>query len=129
MGLPLTAGAASTTVGVAKVAGVWPALDVWLGEQINLSSTAALTGDGPSHYCASKAGVMGLTRSIARELAASGGILGFSLYPHHLKDGSDCTLPDFCQWEIRTQSSVQLLWVFLSSIFQLLPLLTKLKWK
>ncbi len=42
------------------------------GPIINLSSTAALTGDGPSHYCASKAGVMGLTCSIARELAASG---------------------------------------------------------
>ena len=42
------------------------------GAIINLSSTAALTGDGPSHYCASNAGVMGLTRSIARELAASG---------------------------------------------------------
>ena len=39
---------------------------------INVSSTAALTGEGPSHYCASKAGVMGLTRSISRELAASG---------------------------------------------------------
>ncbi len=42
------------------------------GAIINLSSTAALTGEGPSHYCASKAGVMGLTRSIARDLAASG---------------------------------------------------------
>lgn len=42
------------------------------GSLINVSSTAAMTGEGPSHYCASKAGVMGLTRSIARELAASG---------------------------------------------------------
>ena len=42
------------------------------GAIINVSSTAALSGEGPSHYCASKAGVMGLTRSIARELAASG---------------------------------------------------------
>lgn len=42
------------------------------GSIINVSSTAALSGEGPSHYCASKAGVMGLTRSIARELAASG---------------------------------------------------------
>ena len=42
------------------------------GNIINVSSTAALTGEGPSHYCASKAGVMGLTRSISRELAASG---------------------------------------------------------
>ena len=24
------------------------------------------------------------------------GMLGFSLYPHHLKNGSDCTLHDFC---------------------------------
>ncbi|TDF85940.1 SDR family NAD(P)-dependent oxidoreductase [Pseudomonas sp. H9] len=42
------------------------------GSIINLSSTSALTGEGPNHYCASKAGVMGLTRGIARELAASG---------------------------------------------------------
>ena len=32
----------------------------------------AFSGEGPAHYCASKAGVMGLTRSAARELAASG---------------------------------------------------------
>ncbi|MDE1165230.1 MAG: SDR family oxidoreductase [Pseudomonas sp.] len=42
------------------------------GVVINISSTAAMTGEGPSHYCAAKAGVMGLTRSMARELAASG---------------------------------------------------------
>jgi len=29
-------------------------------------------------------------------LAETGGMLGFSLYPHHLKDGSDCTLSAFC---------------------------------
>lgn len=42
------------------------------GSIINVSSTAAMSGEGPSHYCASKAGVMGLTRSIARELAPVG---------------------------------------------------------
>jgi len=42
------------------------------GVVINISSTSALTGEGPSHYCAAKAGVMGLTRSMARELAAKG---------------------------------------------------------
>ncbi|MFK3819697.1 SDR family NAD(P)-dependent oxidoreductase [Pseudomonas sp. NPDC089407] len=42
------------------------------GVLINVSSTAAVSGEGPSHYCAAKAGVMGLTRSMARELAASG---------------------------------------------------------
>ncbi|KNG94433.1 membrane dipeptidase [Pseudaestuariivita atlantica] len=29
-------------------------------------------------------------------LTARGGMLGFSLYPHHLKDGSACTLDSFC---------------------------------
>jgi len=29
-------------------------------------------------------------------LAQSGGMLGFSLYPHHLKGGGACTLADFC---------------------------------
>lgn len=42
------------------------------GVIINVSSSAALSGEGPSHYVASKAGVIGLTRSIARELAAVG---------------------------------------------------------
>lgn len=41
------------------------------GTIINFSSTAAVSGEGPSHYVASKAGVMGLTRSLARELAPS----------------------------------------------------------
>lgn len=42
------------------------------GVIVNVSSTSALTGEGPAHYCASKAGLMGLTRSIARELAPQG---------------------------------------------------------
>nr|WP_298380773.1 SDR family NAD(P)-dependent oxidoreductase [uncultured Halomonas sp.] len=42
------------------------------GVIINVSSSAVLSGEGPSHYCASKAGVMGFTRSIARELAPHG---------------------------------------------------------
>ena len=32
---------------------------------------------------------------ILRELANSGGMIGFSFYPHHLKGGSDCTLTSF----------------------------------
>ena len=42
------------------------------GAIVNFSSTAGQTGEGPSHYVASKAGIMGLTRSNARELAPSG---------------------------------------------------------
>ena len=30
-------------------------------------------------------------------LAESGGMLGLSLYPHHLKDAGDCTLDTFCR--------------------------------
>lgn len=39
---------------------------------------------------------------VLKALAESGGMLGFSLYPHHLKGGSDCTLTDFCQMIART---------------------------
>lgn len=39
---------------------------------------------------------------IMRALAESGGMLGFSFYPHHLKDGSDCTMQSFCDMVART---------------------------
>ena len=39
---------------------------------------------------------------VLRALAENGGLLGFSLYPHHLKGGSACTLQDFCQMIART---------------------------
>ena len=42
------------------------------GTVINIASTAAVSGDGPAHYCASKAALMGLTRSMAKELAPAG---------------------------------------------------------
>ena len=35
--------------------------------------------------------------SILRALSESGGMIGFSLYPHHLAEGSACTLDNFCQ--------------------------------
>ena len=33
---------------------------------------------------------------VLKALGESGGMLGFSVYPHHLKDGSNCTLERFC---------------------------------
>jgi microsomal dipeptidase-like Zn-dependent dipeptidase len=33
---------------------------------------------------------------VLKALAESGGMLGLSLYPFHLKNGSDCTLGEFC---------------------------------
>ncbi|WP_425044286.1 membrane dipeptidase [Primorskyibacter sp. S87] len=34
--------------------------------------------------------------TVLRALAETGGMLGFSIYPHHLKGGGDCALEDFC---------------------------------
>ncbi|NNE81152.1 MAG: membrane dipeptidase [Silicimonas sp.] len=33
---------------------------------------------------------------VIRAVTENGGMLGFSIYPHHLKDKSDCTLESFC---------------------------------
>lgn len=43
---------------------------------------------------------------VIRALAASGGMLGFSLYPHHLADGSACTLDMFCRMVAETAEMV-----------------------
>jgi microsomal dipeptidase-like Zn-dependent dipeptidase len=40
--------------------------------------------------------------TVLKALAKSGGMLGFSLYPHHLRGGSACTLKDFCAMVART---------------------------
>ena len=40
--------------------------------------------------------------TVLRALAESGGMLGFSVYPHHLRDGGACGLRDFCEMIART---------------------------
>ncbi len=35
--------------------------------------------------------------TVVKALTDRGGMLGFSLYPHHLKDGTSCTLAGFCE--------------------------------
>ena len=43
------------------------------GKIINITSVVALTGNpGQANYCASKAGVIGFTKSIAKEVASRG---------------------------------------------------------
>ena len=39
---------------------------------------------------------------ILKALGQSGGMLGFSLYPHHLRERSDCSLESFCEMIART---------------------------
>jgi microsomal dipeptidase-like Zn-dependent dipeptidase len=43
---------------------------------------------------------------VLKALGESGGMLGFSLYPHHLKGGSDCTLASFCEAMARTAGMI-----------------------
>lgn len=40
--------------------------------------------------------------AVLRALGQSGGMIGFSLYPHHLKDKSDCSLESFCEMVARS---------------------------
>jgi NAD(P)-dependent dehydrogenase (short-subunit alcohol dehydrogenase family) len=53
-----------------------------VGRIVNIASRAAFRGDSPQHwhYAASKAGMIGMTRSIARGYAAQG-ILAFAVAP------------------------------------------------
>jgi membrane dipeptidase len=42
------------------------------------------------------------SNDLLKTLGDSGGILGLSLYPHHLKDNTNCTLESFCEMTART---------------------------
>ncbi len=42
------------------------------------------------------------SNDLLKTLANSGGMLGLSLYPHHLKGGSNCTLESFCEMAAKT---------------------------
>ena len=39
---------------------------------------------------------------LLKALAQSGGMIGLSLYPHHLKDGTNCNLDNFCEMVAKT---------------------------
>jgi microsomal dipeptidase-like Zn-dependent dipeptidase len=40
--------------------------------------------------------------NVIRAVTQNGGMLGFSTYPHHLKDKSDCSLTEFCEMIARS---------------------------
>lgn len=46
------------------------------------------------------------SNDVLAALGESGGIIGFSLYPFHLKNGSDCTLESFCQMIVKAAEIV-----------------------
>ena len=43
-----------------------------------------------------------LSEEVIGALAETGGMVGLSLYPHHLRGGSDCTIGEFCNMAART---------------------------
>ncbi|MGH7457570.1 MAG: 3-oxoacyl-[acyl-carrier-protein] reductase [Longimicrobiaceae bacterium] len=64
------------------------------GRIVNLSSVVGLTGNrGQANYAASKAGVIGLTKSVAKELA-SRGVLANAVAPGYIETDMTAELPE-----------------------------------
>ena len=59
----------------------------------------AITHSNPAYWHAAK---RNKSSNLLKILSESGGILGLSLYPHHLKDNTNCTLESFCEMVART---------------------------
>ena len=59
----------------------------------------AITHANPSFWYKA---IRNKSNDLLKTLASSGGMLGLSLYPHHLKDGSNCTLENFCEMTAKT---------------------------
>ncbi|MEM7545842.1 MAG: membrane dipeptidase [Pseudomonadota bacterium] len=73
-------------------------------EAIDLSARPiAITHANPAFW---KPALRNKSDEVIRALTARGGMLGFSLYPHHLAGGSDCTLESFCEMIARTAEMV-----------------------
>ena len=62
----------------------------------------AITHANPSDWHAAR---RNKSDAVIRAVTENGGMLGFSLYPHHLKDGSNCTLASFCEAIARSADS------------------------
>ena len=59
----------------------------------------AITHANPSFWHPAK---RNKSNDLLKTLSQSGGVLGLSLYPHHLKDNSNCTLESFCEMVAKT---------------------------
>ena len=59
----------------------------------------AITHANPSFWHPAK---RNKSSDLLKALNDSGGILGLSLYPHHLKDNTNCTLDNFCEMVAKT---------------------------
>jgi len=69
-------------------------------DAISISSKPiAITHANPSFWFAAK---RNKSSELLKILADSNGMIGLSLYPHHLKDKSNCTLESFCEMAAKT---------------------------
>jgi len=69
-------------------------------DAINISTKPiAITHANPSFWFAAK---RNKSNEVLKALADSNGMIGLSLYPHHLKDKSNCTLESFCEMAAKT---------------------------
>jgi membrane dipeptidase len=69
-------------------------------EAIEISSRPiAITHANPAFW---QPALRNKSDDVLKALAQSGGMLGFSMYPHHLKDGSNCTIKSFAEMIART---------------------------
>ena len=59
----------------------------------------AITHANPSFWHAAK---RNKSSDLLKMLGDSGGMLGLSLYPHHLKDNTNCSLDSFCEMVAKT---------------------------
>ena len=59
----------------------------------------AITHANPSFWHPAK---RNKSSDLLKILSDSGGILGLSLYPHHLKNNTNCTLESFCEMVAKT---------------------------
>ncbi|MDA9177895.1 dipeptidase [Candidatus Pelagibacter sp.] len=65
----------------------------------------AITHANPNFWHAAK---RNKSNQLLKTLGESGGMLGLSLYPHHLKGNTNCTLESFCEMTARTAEIIDI---------------------
>ena len=63
------------------------------------SRPIAITHANPSFW---HSALRNKSNVVLKALGESNGMLGFSIYPHHLKNGSNCSIQDFCDMVAKT---------------------------
>jgi len=96
-----------TSAFVACRAAARPMMKGRFGRIVNISSTSGLVGNsGQSNYAASKAGLVGLTKSLARELGSKG-ITANVIAPGFIETDMTASLPDTVRERVLSSLAVR----------------------